>query len=70
MNVEQYLFQSPSPQRVQVGRPDASTAKEETETETKAEESSKPVEQTQDLSIQEPEKMNLTSPNRILDLYV
>ena len=70
MNVEQYLFQSPSPQRVQVGRPDTSTTKEETETETKAQESSKPVEQTQDLSLQEPEKMNLTSPNRILDLYV
>ena len=70
MNVEQYLFQSPSPQRVQVGRPDPSVTKEETDTQAKAQESSKTVEQTQDLQVQEPEKLTLKSANQILDLYV
>ena len=34
MNVTQYLFQSPSPNQVQVGRPDPSSVKENTTTTT------------------------------------
>ena len=34
MNVTQYLFQSPSPNQVQVGRPDPSSMKEDTTTTT------------------------------------
>jgi len=74
MNVESYIFQSPSPLRVQVGRPDTSVNKEETDTQTKSdtktENQTLEVQVTENLSIQEPEPLNLKSPNQILDLYV
>lgn len=71
MNVQSYLFQSPSPQQVQVGRPDTSVTKEETntETETKANEETKVVEETQAVEPQNIENP-LKNPNQILDLYV
>ena len=74
MNVESYIFQSPSPVRVQVGRPDTSVAKEETDTQaksdTKTESQTQEVQVAEDLSIQKPEPLTLKSPNQILDLYV
>ena len=74
MNVESYIFQSPSPVRVQVGRPDTSVAKEETDTQaksdTKKENQTQEVQVAEDLSIQKPEPLTLKSPNQILDLYV
>ena len=74
MNVESYIFQSPSPVRVQVGRPDTSVAKEETDTQaksdTKTENQTQEVQVAEDLSIQKPEPLTLKSPNQILDLYV
>jgi hypothetical protein len=66
MNVESYIFQSPSPVRVQVGRPDTSVAKEETDTQAKSD--TKKENQTQE--VQKPEPLTLKSPNQILDLYV
>ena len=66
MNVESYIFQSPSPVRVQVGRPDTSVAKEETDTQAKSD--TKKESQTQE--VQKPEPLTLKSPNQILDLYV
>ena len=66
MNVESYIFQSPSPVRVQVGRPDTSVAKEETDTQAKSD--TKTENQTQE--VQKPEPLTLKSPNQILDLYV
>lgn len=73
MDVQSYIFQSPSPQRVQVGRPDSSTVKEETDTKSETDESFKPQEQevqTQDLKIQETDALTLKNANQILDLYV
>lgn len=74
MTIPSYLFQSPSPQQVQVGRPDPSTAKEETETKSETDDSPKTaiaeVETTPELRSQEPQELTLTSPNQILDLYV
>lgn len=70
MNVSSYIFQSPSPQQVQIGRPDPSVAKEETSTQTDTQENSQAVAETQQLNIEEPERLNLTSPNQILDIYV
>ncbi|MBC8238309.1 MAG: hypothetical protein H8E76_08810 [Helicobacteraceae bacterium] len=70
MNVEQYLFQSPSPMRVQVGRPDTSVAKEETDTQAKADESVQTTQETQDLTAKELDKLTASNPNQILDLYV
>ena len=52
--------------RVQVGRPDTSVAKEETDTQAKSD--TKKENQTQE--VQKPEPLTLKSPNQILDLYV
>ena len=74
MTFQSYIFQSTSTHQVQVGRLDSSTVEEETDTKTETEDSSQKatleVETTPELTTQEPEKLNLTSPNQILDLYV
>ncbi|MDB2562290.1 hypothetical protein N9X61_01660 [Sulfurimonas sp.] len=75
MNVESYIFQSPSPQRVQVGRPDASVQKEETNTEAAKEstqETTRVPQEVQDIQVENPENIAVKSlnTNQILDLYV
>jgi len=74
MNVESYIFQSPSPVRVQVGRPDTSVSKEETDTQTKSDEKTQTqvqeIQVSEDLTTKKPEPLTLKSPNQILELYV
>jgi len=66
----QYLFQSPSPNPVQVGRPDTSTQKEDTSKETQTQETVEVEQTTPELQTQAPDQLNLTSPNQLIDLYV
>ena len=75
MNVSSYLFQSPSPQQVQIGRPDPSVAKENTDTQNSSKESSSESvvvpQEVQNIQTKNPEDIALKSmdPTRVLDLY-
>ena len=75
MNVEQYLFQSPSPQRVQVGRPDTSVQKEENNSQTSEKPAQEKVEiprEVQNIQTENPQNIAVKGldTNQILDLYV
>ena len=66
MDVQNYIFQSPSPQRVQVGRADTSTTNEEMQTKNE----SFKVKEVQDLQTQKQDEQILKNTNKILDIYV
>ncbi|MFT5660133.1 MAG: hypothetical protein ACI9TV_000773 [Sulfurimonas sp.] len=70
MNVQSYLFQSPSPQQVQVGRLDASTIKEETESKTTSDDTVKSTQIIEEVQTQNTQNPLETNPNHILDIYV
>ena len=71
MNVAQYLFQSPSPQQVQIGRPDPTVSKEtQTESQENLESSSQTTQKIADLETQKVQNPLSSSPEHLLDLYV
>ncbi len=69
MQVSQYLFQSPSPSQVQVGRPDPSVAKEDTTSKSESETTDKVLENTQDFDIEQSKDIKAENPIHILDTY-
>lgn len=76
MNVSSYLFQSPSPQQVQIGRPDPSAPKEDAQTQNTAKDSNNESvsvpQEIQNIQTKNPEDIAVKSldSTRILDLYV
>jgi hypothetical protein len=70
MNIPSYLFQSPSPQQVQIGKLDPSSVQqEEVDTQSQTQESTQQVQEVEDFNPQASEKTNPLSSDHILDLY-
>lgn len=72
MDVSRYLFQSPSPQQVQIGKPDPSVQKEETtaETETQQQETVQVPQDVQDVRADSAPQQVRANPEHLLDIYV
>lgn len=70
MQVQQYTFQSPSPQQVQIGRPDASSVKQEQNTSQQSPVKEQSVAKAEAfVATQKTEVTPSVSSNKLLDVY-
>ena len=74
MTVERYLFQSPSSHQVQIGRPDPSVKKEDTNSKTSTEQANIPDQTVQKAQSFQASQVSEVTPtvqsDRLLDIYV
>ena len=70
MDVSQYLFKSPSPNPVQIGRSDPSVKKEDVSAESKSNEPDQATQNAQNFEAQRTQDIKPVDTTQLLDIYV